>query len=106
MPRQTNLVEPIVQALRGNVPRARDVAAALIATSVHKAASPRGPRLRAGGKIRLSESSKSGTVIAARNATLRWSRLFTSGAEAVLLVTQLPVAPAYLALAGIVLIGP
>jgi hypothetical protein len=53
----------------------------------------------------VSESTKEASVVATRNAVLSWARLFTVAAEAVLLVTQVPIVPAYLGLAGLVLFG-
>ena len=90
MPR-CNVINPIARALRPHVPHARDAAAAILTTAVR----PQSRRVvngrkKARGEIRLSERDKTARTITPHNATLSWSRLFGEAAQAVLLVTTLP----------------
>ena len=105
MPRR-NVINPIARALRPHVPHARDAAAAILTTAVR----PQSRRVvngrkKARGEIRLSERDKTARTITPHNATLSWSRLFGEAAQAVLLVTTLPMSAVYLGLAGLVIVN-
>src|SRR4051794_23606648 len=96
---------PLQRALRGRVPHANEAAAVLLVASVRKLKSPRRGGRAKGGLVRVSGTTRRATVVAPRNAVLRWNRLFTTAAEAALTITQVAITPIYVALAGLVIIG-
>src|SRR4051812_15052575 len=104
MPRR-NVVNPIARALRPHVPHAREAAAAILTATVQKRVHRGGGQKKAGGRLQLSERDKTARTVTPRNATLSWSRLFGEAAQAVLLVTQLPMSMVYLGLAGLVIVN-
>ena len=105
MPRR-NVVNPVARALRPHVPHSRDAAAAILTAAVQRRAHyVVGGRKKARGKIRVSERHKTARIVTPRNATLSWSRLFGEAAQAVLLVTTVPMSMPYLGLAGLVIVN-
>src|SRR5262245_31783014 len=100
---ESPVMTPLTRALKGRVPYAEETAAAILSVSV-RPAKPLGRRGRKkGGKIRVSKRDKTATFVAARNATMNWTRLLVSKANAVLIVTSVSIASPYLALAGLVI---
>jgi len=105
MPRR-NVVSPVARALRPHVPHTPEAAAAILTAAVKQhTLHVVGGRRKARGAVRLSERDKTVRLLTPRNATLRWSRLFEEAAQAVLLVTTVPMSMPYLGLAGLVIVN-
>ena len=104
MRKKRDVLSAATRALRPHTSAAKEVAAVILAVSVRKSIYPQrsGRKAAAARLTRISKRSKQATVYAAKNATMRWSRLLTDTASTILRVTGKEISPAYLALVGLI----
>ena len=93
------------KSLRSRIPYAAETAAVIIGTAVKPARPSRGRGRAKGGIARVSHSTKRTTVFSPTNAVLSWKLLFTTAANAANYISHVQIAPAYLGLAGLVVLA-